>query len=166
MQRLSKDALLSASDLREKEVELPSLNASVVVQGLGSAFSSQASSEALEMTAVGGEQKTRVNTVIMEEIQILHGLKEPKLANREEARQFLEKNGPAARAVIAAIDELSGVDKEAIEAANARFQGSGHGASDNGQEGLHEAPAGSGGSDLSVRDGGEPEQVHSGADDR
>ena len=124
MSRISKEALLGASDLREKEVVLDSLpgKPTVLVRGLGAGFSNQAQSEALEMiTTPRGEQKAHVNTAKMEAIQVLHGLAEPKLATREEAELFMENCGPAARKVVEAIDELSGLDKEAIENAEAKF---------------------------------------------
>ena len=129
MSRISKDALLRASDLRTDEVVLDSLPKgddgkypTVEVTGLGAGFSNQAQSEALEMTTtVRGEQVARVNTARMEEIQVLHGLVDPKLDTVEEARQFLENCGPAANKVVAKIDELSGVDKKAIEEAEAMF---------------------------------------------
>jgi hypothetical protein len=124
MSRLSKDALLGASDLAKKEVELDTIGGSVVVQGLGAAFSNQAQSEALEMKTIGKEQIAKVNTAKLEAIQILHGLVEPKLDSLEEAEKFMERCGPAVRKVVDEIDELSGLDKKAIEEAKARFPGS------------------------------------------
>lgn len=153
MGRLSKEALLGASDLREKEIDLPTIGGSVVVQGLPAAFSNQAQSEALEMRTIGQTQTATVNVAVLEEIQVLHGLKEPKLDSREEARTFLERCGPAAKTITAAIDELSGVDKDAIEKAEARFQSSGDGAPVQGEAGAHEAPVGGSGPDLPPRAG-------------
>ena len=129
MARISKDALLRASDLRTDEVTLDSLPKdadgtypTVEVIGLGAGFSNQAQSEALEMTTtVRGEQVARVNTAKMEEIQVKNGLLDPKLDTVEEARQFMENCGPAARKIVEKIDELSGVDKKAIEDAEAMF---------------------------------------------
>ena len=90
MARLSKDALLKASDLRTKEIELETIGGSVVVQGLSAAYSNQASSEALEMkTTARGDQIASVNTAKLETIQVLHGLVEPKLDTIEEAEQFM-----------------------------------------------------------------------------
>lgn len=143
MGRLSHSQVCEASDLEEAEVYLPALKGSVLVQGLGAAFSNEAQSKALEMKTIGQTQIASVNTALLEEIQLCHGLKEPKLS-REEARSFMEKNGPSVRLIIAKIDELSGVDKAAIEEANARFQGGGDGEADSGEAELHEAPAGSG----------------------
>ena len=126
MARLSKDALLKASDLRTKEIELESIGGSVVVQGLSAAYSNQASSEALEMkTTARGDQIATVNTAKLETIQVLHGLVEPKLDTIEEAEQFMQNCGPAAKKIVEAIDELSGLDKEAIAEASAKFPSGG-----------------------------------------
>lgn len=126
MARLSKNDLLSASDLRTKEVELETIGGSVLVQGLSAAYSNQASSEALEMkTTARGDQIASVNTAKLETIQVLHGLVDPKLENLEEAEKFMQNCGPAAKRIVEAIDELSGLDKEALETAQAKFQGGG-----------------------------------------
>ena len=122
MSRLTKDALLSATDLRTKEVELPSIGGSVEVQGLSAAYSNQASSEALEMkTTARGDQIATVNTAKLEIIQAQHGLVDPKLSSFAEAEQFAKNCGPAFKKVIEAIDELSGLDKEALTEAQAKF---------------------------------------------
>ena len=123
MALLTKDALLGASDLREREVELPSIGGSVRVRGLGAAYSNQATSEALKLiTGARGEQTATVDTAKLEILQVLHGLVDPKLDSFEEAERFMQQCGPAARAIVNMIDELSGVDKEAIEKTNATFQ--------------------------------------------
>ena len=122
MALLSKEQLLSASDLEEEEVELPSIGGSVRVRALPAAYSNQASSEAMKMvTDARGEQIATVDTSKMEILQALHGLVDPKLSSEAEAQIFATKCGPAFKKVIAAIDRLSGVDKEAIENAEARF---------------------------------------------
>lgn len=126
MSRLTKDALLSATDLRTKEVELPSIGGSVEVQGLSAAYSNQASSEALEMkTTARGDQIATVNTAKLEIIQAQHGLVDPKLSSFAEAEQFAKNCGPAFKKVIEVIDELSGLDKEALSEAQAKFPGGG-----------------------------------------
>lgn len=121
MAHLSKDALLEASDLEERDVELPLLGGSVRVTSLSAAYSNQAASEALELKTVGRDQIATVNTAKMEVLQALHGLVDPKLSSVEEAEKFAEQCGPSFKAVIEAIDEISGVDKEAISNAEARF---------------------------------------------
>lgn len=148
MSRLSKDALLGASDLAKKEVELDTIGGSVVVQGLGAAFSNQAQSEALEMKTIGKEQIARVDTAKLEAIQILHGLVEPKLDTLEEAKQFMEQCGPAVRKVVDEIDALSGLDKKAIEEAKARFPGGEESAQGSGEEVADGASNGSSGATI------------------
>jgi hypothetical protein len=126
MPRLTKDALLTASDISTKEVELPSIGGSVLVQGLSAAYSNQASSEALEMTTTArGEQIAKVNTSKLEIIQAQHGLVDPPLSSFAEAETFAKNCGPAFKKVIEAIDELSGLDKEAITEAAATFPSGG-----------------------------------------
>ncbi len=152
MARLTAKALTNASDLREEEVEVPTLGGSVLVQGLGAAFSNDAQSQALEMKTVGNTQIASVNTALLEEIQIHHGLKDPQLS-REEVRGFMEKCGPSVRVIADTIDRLSGVDKKAIEEATARFQSGGERADHEGSEELHEAPARSNGPAVPARVG-------------
>jgi hypothetical protein len=140
---LTRDALLQASDLEEREVELPSIGGSVKVRSLPAAYSNQAHSEALEMkTTARGEQIATVNTAKLEALQALHGLVEPKLSSLAEAETFAKNCGPAFKRVIEVIDEISGVDKEAIEQANARFPVGGTEPSNGRQEGPVAAPAG------------------------
>jgi len=121
MSRLSKDALLGASDLVQAEVELPLIGGSVLVQGLGAKFSNEAQSQALKMTTIGREQVATVDTAKLEAIQVLNGVIDPKLENLAEAEAFMANCGPSVRAVVDKIDELSGLDKKAIEEARARF---------------------------------------------
>jgi hypothetical protein len=152
MGRLTSEDMRGASDLREEEVYLETLGGSVVVQGLGAAFSNDAQSQALEMKTVGDTQIASVNSALMEEIQIHYGLKDPSLS-REEVRGFMERCGPAVRDIVKKIDELSGVDKKAIEETTARFPSSGESSPNKREKGLHAAPAGSGRSSVPSRAG-------------
>jgi hypothetical protein len=125
---LSKEALLGASDLVEREVDLPSIGGSVKVRSLPAAYSNQAMSEALEMvTGRRGEQTAHINTAKLEALQVLHALVEPKLNSIEEANVFSQRCGPAWRTLVGVIDEISGIDKETIEKTNAAFQPGGSG---------------------------------------
>lgn len=133
MARSTKDSWLSGpGDLEEAEVEdVPVKGQSVRVRGLPAAFSNQAQSEALKMvTGVRGEQTASVDTARLSVLQFAHGCVEPKFTV-DEAQRVAEKYGPAFNKVVAEIDRLSGVDKEAIQDANDRFQagleGEGHG---------------------------------------
>ena len=144
MQRSTKDAWLSGpSDLREEDVEdVPVQGQSVRVRGLPAAYSNQATSEALELvTGLRGEQTARVNTEKLEVLQFAHGCVEPTFTV-DEARLIAQKYGPAFRKVIAKIDELSGVDKEAIEKTNATFPAGGSG--ETGPELVNGATSGAG----------------------
>jgi len=152
MARLTRDDLVGASDLREEEIYVDTLDGEVVVQGLGAAASNEAQSQALEMKTIGDTQIASINTALLEEIQLFHGLKEPRLS-REEVRGFMERCGPAVRMIVGKIDELSGVDKKAIEDATARFPGSRNGAPDDGETRVHAAAAGGGGSAVPSRAG-------------
>ena len=127
MERSSRSAWLDGpSDLREEEVhDVPVKGQSVLVRGLPAAYSNRATSEALELiTGPRGEQTATINTEKMEILQFLHGVIDPKF-NEDEVRQIAEKFGPAFKLVIAKIDELSGVDKEAIERTQAAFPAGG-----------------------------------------
>lgn len=123
---LSKEALLGASDLVEREVELPSIGGSVRVRSLPAAYSNEAQSEALEVvTGRRGEQTARMNMVKLEALQVLHGMIEPKLNSLDEAMSFAQRCGPAWATIVKTIDEISGIDKEAIERANTQFPAGG-----------------------------------------
>jgi hypothetical protein len=149
MEYASRDALLGASDIIERDVELPSLGLSVRVRSLPAAYSNQATSEALEMiTGPRGEQTAHVNTGKLEALQVLHGLVEPKLGSIDDAYTLAQRTGPAWRKIVEAIDAISGIDKEAIEKANATFQPGGPG--DTGQVVGDANGAGHGQPDLSV----------------
>ena len=152
MSHLTRDALLGASDLVERDVELPSIGGSVRVRSLPAAYSNQAQSEALEVvTGRRGEQTAHVNTAKLEALQVLHGMIDPKLNSIEEAYTFAQRCGPAWRLVVDKIDEISGIDKATIEKTNATFRAGGAG--EGGENVENGAGAGSGGSDLHVRTG-------------
>jgi hypothetical protein len=161
---LTKDALLGASDLVEREVELPSIGGSVVVRSLPAAYSNQAMSDSLEVTTTThrgrNEQIARVNTVKLEALQVLHALVKPKLASIEEAYVFSQQCGPAWRRVVEVIDEISGIDKATIEKTNATFQSGGPG--ETGTDLGNGTRAGDGRPDLPVRAGVGAEDVGGG----
>jgi hypothetical protein len=127
MQRSTKDAWLTGTgDLAEAVVEdVPVKGQSVKVRGLPAAFANDAQSRALEMRTLArgegrGDQVARVNTRVLEILQFQHGVIDPEFTF-EEAEQIAERFGPAWRKVIEKIDELSGIDKAAIEQAEAMF---------------------------------------------
>jgi hypothetical protein len=121
--RSSKTSWLEGpGDLKEADVEdVPVKGESVRVRGLPAAYSNQATSEALEMKTLGdGSQIATVNTATLEVLQFHHGVIEPKF-DLAESKTVAERFGPAFKKVVAKIDELSGVDKQALEDAQTRF---------------------------------------------
>jgi hypothetical protein len=123
MARSTKESWLQGpGDVQEAEVQdVPTKGDSVLVRGLPAAYSNRAQSEALELiTGRRGEQSATVNTAKLEVIQFAAGCVEPKFSEKE-AEVIATKYGPAFKKVISKIDELSGVNKEEIEAAQARF---------------------------------------------
>lgn len=142
MDRSTKDAwLVGPGDLKEAEVEdVPSPGMSVRVRGLPAAYSNEATSTATELKQTNrGDTIATINTAELEILQFTHGVIEPKFS-REEARIIAQRYGPAFKKVIDKIDELSGLDKESIEQAAARFPAGG--GSEDGS--LVEAPSASG----------------------
>lgn len=144
MTRASKDAWLTGpSDLRTAEVEdVPVKGQTVLVRGLPAAYSNEAQSEALELiNTPSGDQKATINSAKMEVLQFAHGVIEPQFS-LEEAEQIAQRFGPAFKKVIQKIDELSGVDKEAVDRATALFPAGGEGEGDRGEAGADPVPAG------------------------
>lgn len=122
--RSTKDAWLSGpSDLAEDIVEdVPVKGQNIKVRGLPAQFSNEAQSKALKMiTGSRGEQTATVDVAAMSVIQFQHGCVEPQFTHAE-AKQISERFGPAFFKVVNKIDELSGVDKEAIDQANDQFR--------------------------------------------
>jgi len=117
------DWLEGPSDLAEAVVEdVPSKGKSIKVRGLPAQFSNEAQSKALKMiTGQRGDQTATVDVAIMAQIQFAHGCVEPSFSAAE-AKRIAERYGPAFNKVVEKIDELSGVDKGAIEAESATFQ--------------------------------------------
>lgn len=122
--RSTKDAWLNGpSDLAEGVVEdVPAKGQNIKVRGLPAQFSNEAQSKALKMiTGARGEQSATVDVAVMSVIQFANGCVEPQFTVQE-AEQIAKKFGPAFFKVVNKIDELSGVDKEAIENANDQFR--------------------------------------------
>lgn len=143
----SKDALFGASDIRERDVHLPSLDLTVKVRSLPAAYSNEAQSEATTIsTDARGRATVDTDTAKLEALQVLHGLVEPRLDSIEEATRLSECWGAAWHKVVDAIRELSGIDEEAVEQTNARFPDGGQGATGSARDGA--AVSGNGGSDL------------------
>lgn len=166
MGRSTIDAWLNGpGDLREADVEdVPVEGMTVRVRGLAAGYSNEAQSEATELKQVGQAQIVTINAARLEVLQFAHGVIDPQFTV-DQAEAISQKYGPAFRKVIAKIDELSGLDKEAIVEAEARFPSGGNGTADSGEAGLLATPTGSPGSDLPTRAGARAGQVGSGDDD-
>jgi hypothetical protein len=123
--RSTKDAWLQGpSDLTEAEVEdVPVPGQSVRVRGLSARYSAEVQGQ-LRLVQEGNAQVAKIDVPAMELLQFVHGCIEPEFTI-DEAQKIQERMGASFRKVIAKIDELSGIDKEAIEKAEQRFQDGG-----------------------------------------
>ena len=122
MARLTKDAWRKSS-LKTKEVDVEELGGSVLVRELPAKFSAEVSSK-IELISRGREQIAKVDTELMERLQFAHGVVDDNLEpmfTEDEVAKIQERHGRAFKTVISVIDEISGIDKEAIEKAEATF---------------------------------------------
>lgn len=121
MSRSTKESWLQGEgDLKEADVEdVPVPGESVRVRGLSARYSAEVQSQ-LKMVTEGRSQIAKIDVASMEALQFAHGVVEPTFT-LDEAKQVQEKFGPAFRKVVEKIDELSGIDKEAIEQSEQRF---------------------------------------------
>lgn len=151
MQRSTKDAWLQGpGDLKEDDVEdVPIPGQSVRVRGLSARYSAEVQGQ-VKLVQQGREQIAKIDVQAMELLQFVHGVIDP-VFNESEARQVQERFGPAFRKVIEKIDELSGIDKEAIEQTEQRFPAGGEGES--GPDVADGVAAGNGGSPVPARSG-------------
>lgn len=126
MKRSDKNAWLQGGDLREADVEdVPVKGQSVRVRGLSAKYAADLQGQ-IKIVTQGREQVAKVDTAAMELIQFVHGVIEPTF-DESEAKQIQQQFGPAFRKIIEKIDELSEIDKDAIETSEARFPASGGG---------------------------------------
>jgi hypothetical protein len=147
----SKDAWLTGpGDLKEEVVEdVPVKGQSVLVRGLPAKYSAEVQSQ-LKMTQEGREQIAKIDIASMERLQFQYGCVDPQFSAAE-AAAIQERFGAAFRKVVSKIDELSGIDKDAIEKVEQRFPDGG--AAPSGPDVGDGTPAGSAGPDVPVRTG-------------
>lgn len=121
MARSTKESWLQGpGDLREAEVDdVPVPGESVLVRGLSARYSAEIQAQ-LKLEQVGGSQVAKIDVASMELLQFVHGVVEPRFTV-DEAKTIQERFGPAFKKVIAAVDDLSGIDKEAIREAAEHF---------------------------------------------
>lgn len=134
MARSNKDALLAyKGDLKEEDVviDVPNKGDTVRVRALPARFSAEVQSQ-MKLQTEGREQIARIDVAEMEVLQFAHGVVDPQFTV-EEARQMQEQTGPMFRKVIDVVDRLSGVSKEDVAKAEARFPSGGETPVDNGR---------------------------------
>jgi hypothetical protein len=150
MSRSTKESWLQGpGDLKEADVEdVPVPGESVRVRGLSARYSAEVQGQ-LKLIQEGTSQVAKIDVPTMELLQFVNGVIDP-VFTLEEARAVQERMGPSFKKVIAKIDELSGIDKEAIEKTEQRFPD--RGTSPAGMDGNGVA-AGDSGSDVPVRAG-------------
>lgn len=154
MARLTKDAW-ARSSLRTQEIEVEELGGSVLIRELPASVSADLAG-LVDITQVGQTQRAKVDKATMEARQFAYGVIDDDhnpLFTEEEAREVQSKHGRAFNVVIAAIDKLSGVSKEAIDEAEARFPAGRNGAAHQGEARDHDPAADSGGPDRAARAG-------------
>jgi hypothetical protein len=113
-------------DLQEADVDdVPVAGESVRVRALPARYSAMVQGQ-LKLVQEGREQIAKIDVESMERLQFTYGVIDAPFTETE-ARAIQEKYGAAFRKVIAKIDELSGIDKDAIEKVEARFPTGGEG---------------------------------------
>lgn len=123
MERSTKEAWLTGpGDLETREVpDVPGKGQSVTVQALAGNYSRQAISEAIEYKETPkGDRIATINTTRLDVLKFAYGCVEPTFSVPE-AEIVSKKWGPAFDRVVDVINELSNLDEEALEAAEARF---------------------------------------------
>lgn len=154
MARITKDGWKNSS-LRTKEVEVEELGGSVLIRELPASVSADLSG-LIDMVQVGQEQRAKVDVATMERRQFAYGVidedHEP-MFSEDEAGALQGKHGRAFKTVVEAIDEFSGVNKDAIKESEARFPSSGDEPRDAGQADLLGSATVAPGPDLPARVG-------------
>ncbi len=151
MTRSTKEQWLQGpGDLKEDEVDdVPAPGMTVRVRALSARYSSEIQGQ-LKIVNEGREQIAKIDVPKMELLQVVHGCIAP-VVTEQEARQIQDRFGSAFKKVIEKIDELSGIDKDAIEATEQRFPSGGPVPA--GSALGDGTPVGSAGPDLPVRTG-------------
>lgn len=163
MGRLTKDAW-NRSSLRTKEIEVEQLGGSVLIRELPADVSSDLAG-LIDMVQIGREQRAKVDVALMERKQFAYGVVDDnhkQMFTEDEVEELQHKHGNAFKFVVSEIDQLSGVDKEAIKEANERFPSSG---TDEERSDVGDGLAsGDTGPNLSPRNGIDAAQVGAGVD--
>ncbi len=125
MARSDKQALLDGpGDLKTAEVvvDIPKKGDTIKVRALPASYSNQAASEGLRWeTGEHGIQTSSIDTQKMEVLQFAGGCVEPTFTV-EEAQAMSEKYGRLFKSVVEKVNELSGINPEAVKETEARFR--------------------------------------------
>ncbi len=144
MARSTKDAWLApdAGDLEESEVsDVPVKGESVKIRALSATAANGATSQAITTFEDRGQQKMKVDSVMLDILRFQAGVIEPQFSV-EEAKIVSAKFGAAFNRVVNEIVRVSGLNPEAVAETDARFQGSGVGASGTNGDGTPEGDPG------------------------
>ena len=112
---LTIEDILSAPDLPEREVYVPEWGGSVRIRGFSKAVQQELRRQA---TGPGGE----LDTDKMELLLFVHGVVEPQFT-AEHYEALRQKSAAAIDAVLRAIVEQAGLNREAVDAAKRSFPG-------------------------------------------
>lgn len=152
MARVTKDAW-GTSSLKTDEVEVPELGGTVLIRELPADVAADLQG-LIDVVQVGREQRAKVSVKTMECREFAYGVigedQEP-MFTEVETETIQSQHGGAFRKVVEAIDKLSGLDKQSIAEAEARFQGGGE--SQNGSDVGNGAAGAGAGSALGSRAG-------------
>lgn len=151
MERVTKDAWRRSS-LRTKELEVEGFGI-VLIRELPSDVTADLSG-LLDIVQIGREQRAKVDVATMEARQFAYGVIDDAgdpMFTEAEARELARLHGRVYKEVVAAIDELSGIDKEAVAETEARFPVGGE--SPPGSDVGNGASPGSGGPSVPARAG-------------
>lgn len=120
---LSREAILAARDLPERDVAISQWNGSVRIRALTKADSQALRDQAsTDVTGPDGLPTKQVDTKKFELLLFVHCVTEPKFAE-DDVAQLREKSAGAIDTVIRGINELNGWTKEALTAAERAFPG-------------------------------------------
>lgn len=122
MGRVSKDAVLGGSNLPSKEIEVPELGGSILIQRLPAAFAMDNTELTDEGEGDGAiEIAVRENDEPLSLLMFAYGVKDPEFSI-EEAREFASRYDTLLFGrIVREIAEMSEVDDASVKAAEARF---------------------------------------------
>ena len=110
---LTVEEILTAPDLEEKRVEVPEWGGSVRIRS----FTKEQQQALRKAATVGGE----VDNDYLELLMFVNGVIEPRFSE-DQAVLLKDKNAGAVDRVLKALMEITGLNKDAVKAAEKRFR--------------------------------------------